>query len=164
MGQTSPCAARLRRLLTERGELDRALECLSQPAEWARQRFMPMQAAYYYTAIAQVHLRKGDLSACFDYHRQAIDITRKAHYGLGLALVLRVFGELLLGLGRDQEAVPHLQEAAEGVRRLQDRPPEALIWSAWPSRTSGLGNYAGARSAWERERGLRRKPETGPAS
>jgi tetratricopeptide (TPR) repeat protein len=120
-------------VLTEQGELDRALECLSQPAEWARLRLMPRQASYLYSAMAQVHLRKGEASRCLEYYRQAIDITRRAHYAV------------------------ELQEAAEVFAELRDRPAEAQIWARLAVAHEGLGNYGAARSAWEQDRALRKE-------
>ena len=142
-------------LLAERGELDRALDHLTRPVAWIRKARLGVQAAFFYTAIAQVHFRKGNLQACFDYYRQAIEWTRKGRYQTGLATSLRLLGELLLSLGREQEALGHLREAAAVFGELQDRSAEALMWARVGTAEQRLGNLGHAASAWERTRILR---------
>jgi tetratricopeptide (TPR) repeat protein/class 3 adenylate cyclase len=142
------------RLLTETGDLERALEYLRPGAEWTRHSNY-RHVAYFYTALGQVHLRRGEIATCLDYYRQAIEGARAVHYGVGLSLVLPTYGELLLGLGREQEAVAPLQEAAALCAELQDRPREALAWSRLAVAHERLGNYVAAAAAFERERDLR---------
>jgi len=60
-----------------------------------------------------------------DFHRAAVDLTRQARYVPGLVQSLRMLGEILLGLGRRAEALPHLQEAIGLFAQLKDREGEA---------------------------------------
>ena len=144
-------------LLTECGEFDRALECLTGPAEWARKNRFAVEAAFFYTAIAQAHFNKGNLAECLDCYSQAIDSARKGRYQTGLALSLRLLGELLLAIGREQEAVGHLREAAGVFGDLEDRLAEALMWARVATAQQRLDNFADAGTAWERARALRQQ-------
>jgi serine/threonine protein kinase/tetratricopeptide (TPR) repeat protein len=144
-------------LLSEGGELDRALECFTAPAEWARKNRLAVEAAFFYTAIAHVHLRKGNVSESLEYYRQAVDLTRRGRYQPGLAASLRLFGEVLLGIGREQEAVGHLRESAQIFGELEDRLAEALTWGRVATAEQRLGNFADAVVACERARAIRRQ-------
>jgi tetratricopeptide (TPR) repeat protein/class 3 adenylate cyclase len=142
------------RLLTESGELERALQYLRVGAEWTP-RFNYRHVTYFYTALGQVHLRRGEIATCLECYREAMAGARAAGYGVGLSLVLPTYGELLLGLGREQEAIAPLQEAAAICAEIQDRSREALAWSRLAVAHERLGDYPAAGAAFERERALR---------
>ena len=73
----------------------------------------------------------------------------------GLSLSLRMLGELLLGLGRDAEALPLLEEAARLFAQLGDRVGEAELWEEIARAHENAGRDPDALSAWAKARGLR---------
>jgi tetratricopeptide (TPR) repeat protein len=136
-------------LLAERGELDRSLEYLMRPVDSIRKARLGVQGAYFYTAIAQVHLKKGNLDECIRYYTQALEWSRRGRYQTGIAVSLRLLGELLLALGRERDAAGHLREAAAVFGELEDRSAQALMWTRVGQAEQRLGNLETANAAWE---------------
>jgi tetratricopeptide (TPR) repeat protein len=106
-----------------------------------------------------VYLQEGRVEDSLKYYRDAIDLTRKARYALGLAQSLRIYGEVLIGLGRHDEALPHLNEAASTFADLRDASSEAGMWAAIASTEERLGRHASALGAWGRANQLYRHLE-----
>jgi len=73
----------------------------------------------------------------------------------GLVQSLRMLGEILLGLGRRAEALPHLQEAIVLFAQLKDRDGETAVWIRLAGAHELDGNHADAMAAWAKARALR---------
>ncbi|HXW07338.1 MAG TPA: tetratricopeptide repeat protein [Vicinamibacterales bacterium] len=143
-------------LLSACGELDRALEYLGPQGEWWSEHERPLVGPFFLAAAAQVHLRKGMLAESLDSYRQAIELSRRVRYAPMLAQVLQLAGNLLAGLGRDREALDHLEEARRVYRDLDDRGGEALVSAGAAAAYERLGRHGEAFAAWERVLELRR--------
>jgi len=119
----------LANVFREMGDLDRALECLLLSDEIARGHLLPIQRSFHLTSIAHIQLQQGRIGAAVDTYRAAVDLSRRVRHADGLVQSLRMLGNVLLGLARYEEALPHLQEAAELFARLDDRISEAEMRS-----------------------------------
>jgi serine/threonine protein kinase/tetratricopeptide (TPR) repeat protein len=115
----------LANVFRETGDLERALECLMKNDEIAKVHLLPIQRSFHLTSIAHIHLQQGDIEEAVETYRAAVDLSRRARHADGLVQSLRMLGNVLLGLARYAEALPHLQEAAELFAQLEDRASEA---------------------------------------
>jgi class 3 adenylate cyclase/tetratricopeptide (TPR) repeat protein/tRNA A-37 threonylcarbamoyl transferase component Bud32 len=114
----------------EMGDLDRALEYLIQDDEIARVHLLPIQRSFHLTSIAHIQLQQGRIESAVETYRTAVDLSRRARHAEGLVQSLRMLGNVLLGLGRYEEALPCVQEAAELFAQLEDRVSEAEMRSS----------------------------------
>jgi tetratricopeptide (TPR) repeat protein len=60
-------------------------------------------------------------------YREAVELSRRARHADGLAQALRMLGEVLYGIGRSEESLAHLQEAAALFAQMEDREAEAAV-------------------------------------
>jgi serine/threonine protein kinase/tetratricopeptide (TPR) repeat protein len=109
------------------GDAGRALEYLQEADASARSHMLPIQRSFHLTSIAHIHLQEGRLSESLRLYREAVELSRRARHADGLAQSLRMLSEVLFGIGRHQEALPHLQEAAQLFAQLEDRDAEAVM-------------------------------------
>ncbi len=112
------------------GDLDQAMVCLRQSDAIARLHLLPIQRSFHLTSMAHIQLQQGEIDAALETYRAAVDLSRRARHADGLVQSLRMLGNTLLGLGRDDEALPCLQEAAGLFAQLEDRGSEAEMWSS----------------------------------
>ena len=136
-------------LLSQCGELDRALLYLGADGEWMRASQHPVRAGHFFTAAAHVHLKKGMIAECLEDYRRAIEVTRRAQVAPQLGQALQLYGETLITLGREREALDPLVEATRVYVNLADLTAAALTWSHLARAHERLGNFADAQSAWE---------------
>jgi tetratricopeptide (TPR) repeat protein len=108
-------------------------------------------------AAADVQLRKGLVAECLDSIRSAIDINERARFAPQLVQALRLYGQTLLGLGREREALAPLQEAAGVYADLADRASAALMWSHVARAHERLGDFVEAQQAWHCALNLRKE-------
>lgn len=141
----------------ELGDSQRALEYLERAGALSRAKRLPIQASFHDTAIAHMLLREGRIEDSLRYYRQATELTRRANYVPGLAQALRILGTVLSGLGREEEALPMLEEAGQLFAQLKDEAAEALIWSEVAGVHEHGGRHAEALAAWSKARSLRRQ-------
>jgi tetratricopeptide (TPR) repeat protein/class 3 adenylate cyclase len=113
----------------ELGDLDRAREYLERANEVARAHLMPIQRSFHLMAIAHILFRQGHIDQALQTYRDSIELSRRAHHADGLVQSLRALGEVLLGLQRDEEAAPLLEEAAARFAGLEDRASEVEMLS-----------------------------------
>jgi predicted Zn-dependent protease len=66
-----------------------------------------------------------------------------------LGQALQLYGETLITLDREQEALDPLDEATRVYVNLADLTAAALTWSHLARAHERLGNFADAQSAWE---------------
>jgi serine/threonine protein kinase/tetratricopeptide (TPR) repeat protein len=135
------------------GNLDRALDYLQRADESARVHMLPIQRSFHLTSMAHIHLQNGQLDDCLRLYRDAVELSRRARHADGLAQSLKMLGEVLFAIGRDQEGLPHLQEAAQLFAQLEDRDAEALL-SHHGAVVLERCAQPGAMAAWERVRAL----------
>jgi tetratricopeptide (TPR) repeat protein len=109
------------------GDVARALDILQRADDAARAHMLPIQRSFHLTSIAHIHLQEGRLDESLRVYREAVDLSRRARHAEGLAQSLRMLGEVLFALGRDQEALPHLQEAAQLFAQFEDRGAESVM-------------------------------------
>lgn len=144
------------------GEVDEAIAYLERAIEQGAERRLPIQRSYHYTSLAHVHLRQGDLEESLRLYREAVRLSRRSRHATGLSQSLRILGEVLHGLGRHEEALPHLEEAAELFARLEDHDAEALMWSRIAASHEAMDDYPDAVAAWSRARRIREREDDGP--
>jgi serine/threonine protein kinase/tetratricopeptide (TPR) repeat protein len=137
-------------LFAKCGELDRALEYLGPDGEWRHESQHPRRAAHFNTAAASVYLQMGRFEEGLVAFREVIEITRKNRVLPQLGQALHQYGETLMTLGRDRQALEALAEAVEVYATLTDRRAEAESWSLVAGIHERLGNVAEAQAAWER--------------
>lgn len=141
----------------ELGDNGRALEILYRAAALTSEERLPIQLSYHYTAIAHILLREGRVEESLHHYRRSVKLERRAQYAAGMSQSLRILGEVLVGLGHDEEAQPHLEEAAGLFARLQDRGTEATMWSHIAGVHERSGRDAEALAGWSKARTLRRQ-------
>ena len=143
-------------LLARCGELDEALAYLGPEGECAKHHTRH-HAAYFLLAAADVQLRKGMVAESLNSFRSAIDLNRRAHFAPQLVQALRLYGQTLIGLGREREAIAPLQEAAGVYADLTDRSSAALMWSQVARAHERLESFVEAQQAWQCALNLRRE-------
>src|SRR5205807_7834405 len=75
----------------------------------------------------------------------------------GLAQSLRTLGEVLFELGRHEEALPYVLEAAEIFAQLEDALAEADMWTHAATARERIGLRAESLEAWNRVQALCRR-------
>ena len=114
----------------EMGDLDRAIECLRESDEIAHSHLLPIQRSFHLTSIAHIQLQRGQIDAALATYNTAVELSRRARHADGLVQSLRMLGNALMGLERQEEALPCLQEAAQLFAQLEDRLSEAEMWTS----------------------------------
>jgi len=109
------------------GNLDRAKEYLHIANESARTHMLPVQRFFHLTSLAHIYLHESRLEESLKTYQEAVDLCRRARHAEGLAQSLRMLAEVLFTIGRDLEALPHLQESAQLFAQLEDREAEVAV-------------------------------------
>jgi tetratricopeptide (TPR) repeat protein/class 3 adenylate cyclase len=135
------------------GGMDRALEYLQEADDSARAHMLPIQRSFHLTSMAHVHLQEGRLAESLRLYQDAVELSRRARHADGLAQSLRMLGEVLFAIGRGEEALPHLDEAAQLFAQLEDREGEAAMRHHVAIALERCGR-PGVIAAWERVRAL----------
>ena len=138
----------------ELGDDERALEYLGQARALTAEKRLPIQLSYHFTSTAHIYLSHGKVEECLRLYRDAVELTRKAKFASGLAQALRFMGEVLFGLGRDEEALPPLVEAAGLFAQLRDPATEAMLWIQVARLQERRGDLEAALAAWGKARAL----------
>jgi tetratricopeptide (TPR) repeat protein/class 3 adenylate cyclase len=145
------CIANVHR---ELGDDAKALEYLAQARTLTTEKRLPIQLSYHLTSTAHIYLQHGNVEECLRLYREAVELTRKAKFAHGLAQALRFLGEVLFGLGRHEEALPPLIEAAGLFAQLRDPVTEALLWTEVARLRERRGELEAALGAWGKARAL----------
>jgi tetratricopeptide (TPR) repeat protein len=87
---------------------------------------LPVQRFFHLTSLAHIHLQEGRLEESLTTYQEAVDLCRRARHAEGLAQSLRMLAEVLFTIGRELEALPHLQESAQLFAQLEDHEAEAV--------------------------------------
>ncbi|HEX6133137.1 MAG TPA: tetratricopeptide repeat protein [Longimicrobiales bacterium] len=109
------------------GDIDGALTHLQRSVSLTHQKHLPIQVSYHYTSIAHIALQQGRVEESIRIYRQAVDAGRRANYSPGLSQALSMLGEVLVGLGRHEDALSCLHEAAALFAQLKDPAAEARM-------------------------------------
>ena len=138
------------------GNLDATLSTL-RLADQNSAHLLPVQRSFHLTSIAHIELQKGEIDSAIATYRQAIELSRRARHAEGLAQALRTLGEVLFELGRHEEALPCLAEAAGLFARLEDATAEAAMWTRAAAARERVGLHAESLDAWNRVHVLARQ-------
>ena len=138
----------------ELGDEATALEYLAQARTLTSDKRLPIQLSYHFTSTAHIYLRQGRIEESLTFYRDAVELTRRAQFAPGLAQTLRFLGEVLAGLGRHQEALPPLVEAAGVFAQLHDPRTEAALWTEVATLHERVGDLQAAFAAWGKARAL----------
>ena len=138
----------------ELGDEGTALEYLAQARTLTSDKRLPIQLSYHFTSTAHIYLRQGRIEESLTFYRDAVELTRRAQFAPGLAQTLRFLGEVLAGLGRHQEALPPLVEAAGVFAQLHDPRTEAALWTEVATLHERVGDLQASFAAWGKARAL----------
>jgi tetratricopeptide (TPR) repeat protein len=132
------------------GESETALQYLERSKVYSSGKRLPIQVAYHYTSIAHVYLEQGRVEESIQSYQDAVVASRRAGHTPGLSQSLRFLGEVLSGLNRNEEALPHLLEAAQLFAQLEDGSGEAHVLGVAAGAQEAMANFAEAYATWER--------------
>ena len=116
----------------------------------------PVYASFTLPAIAHILFQQGQVEEALATYRLAVELNRKARHADGTAHCCRSLGEVLVGLGRDEEALPFLREAAALFAQLEDHPKQALMRRRAAAVYERLNRLTEALDAWSQVRTLDR--------
>ena len=133
----------------ELGNLDQALDYYRRTSAYMS---VPHYASFTLPAVAHIQLQQGRVEEALATSREAVELNRKARYADGSALANRTLGEILLGLERHSDALPHLREAATLYAQVQDRENEVLMQRRIAGALESLKQPAAAQALWARLR------------
>jgi pimeloyl-ACP methyl ester carboxylesterase/tetratricopeptide (TPR) repeat protein/class 3 adenylate cyclase len=136
------------------GENEKALEYIDRSASHAGGSMLGVHRSYHLMSLAHIQLQEGQIEESLELYRQAVEASRRASTADGFAQAQRALGEVLVGLKRWTEALPHLLEAAETFRQLRDTESEASMWQVAARAYEAEGQVPKAVSAWDRVRVL----------
>jgi serine/threonine protein kinase/tetratricopeptide (TPR) repeat protein/class 3 adenylate cyclase len=108
------------------GNMEMAKHYLQTNNDAARAQ-LPVQRFFHLTSLAHIQLQEGRLEESLTSYQEAISLCRRARHAEGLAQSLRMLAEVLFTIGRDLEALPHLQESAQLFAQLQDQDAEVPV-------------------------------------
>ena len=131
------------------GANDEALRLLERSCALAFERRLPIMASFGLPGIAQIQLGRGQVREALGTYRQAVELTRRARHAEGLAQSLRALGEVLFGLDRHAESIPHLRESAALYAQLEDRAMQASILRRMAVAHERCGQPEEAEGVWE---------------
>ena len=138
----------------ELGDETTALQYLERARTLTSDKRLPIQLSYHFTSTAHIYLRQGRIEESLALYRDAVELTRRAQFAPGLAQALRFLGEVLAGLGRHEEALPPLVEAAGVFAQLHDPRTEAALWADVATLRERVGDLESAFAAWGKARAL----------
>jgi tetratricopeptide (TPR) repeat protein len=132
------------------GEDAIAMGYLQQVRDTAIERRLPIMVSFSLPAIGHMQLQKGEVEEGLATYRQAAELSRRARHANGLGQALRALGEVLFGLHRFEEAVPHLREAADLCAQLEDRDTETHLWQRLATAYEQCDRPLEAQKYWEK--------------
>ncbi|MEE8595556.1 MAG: tetratricopeptide repeat protein, partial [Gemmatimonadota bacterium] len=136
------------------GDTDKALEYIDRSASHAGGSMHAVQRSYHLMSLAHLQLQEGQIEESLELYRQAVEASRRASTADGFAQAQRALGEVLVGLKRWTDALPHLLEAAETFAQLRDTEAEAAMRQAAARAYEAEGRLSEAVSAWDQVRVL----------
>ena len=100
------------------GDRERAHEAMSAAVEIGTQHNLLLERAVGLIGVAHEYVARGDMDGALQHYREAVDAARRVHYPEALSHALTILATVLANLGRTEEALPHLREAAEVLAAL----------------------------------------------
>ena len=132
------------------GNVDQAIHYLERAGSIVDRRNLPVHESFIAAATAHAYLARGDVDMAVEITEKAVTSTRRSGYTDGLARSLCALGELLVGTGREVQALPHLEEAAELSRRTGALHMEGPVRERAATIAERFGATSQAREAWLR--------------
>ncbi|UCD25025.1 MAG: tetratricopeptide repeat protein, partial [Gemmatimonadota bacterium] len=136
------------------GDLESALVHLRKSASVSEGSRLWVQHGFNLSSIAHVQWQQGKTEEAIQTYETAIRMLRRTRHAEGLSHSLRTLADILVGLHRHGEALPHLEEAAELCALMEDRQTEAQLWSGIGEVHEAAGDYPEAMAAWGKGRTL----------
>jgi predicted ATPase len=138
------------------GEPDRALALVSRSVQVSHSSRLPLESSFTLTTLAHLQLDRGLIEESLDTYRRAVEVGRRVGHADGLCQSLRFLGEVLAGLGRTEEGLPYLDEAAELFARLANGHAEGGVRARIARIHEAAGRTNAARDQWRRVHALSR--------
>lgn len=136
------------------GNIDQAVAFFKEAIDVCTQHRLLVQQSFHLTSLAHTYLQQDDVAESLRLYEKAVALNRKVRHADGLAQSLRILGDLLLNLGRTDEALPYLNEAVQLFAQLEDHATEALMQSRIAAAHEQQNNKE-ALTAWSQARELR---------
>ena len=142
------------------GEPERALALVSRSVQVRHSSRLPLESSFTLTTLAHLQLDQGQIEEALATYRRAVEVGRRVGHADGLSQSLRFLGEVLAGLGRGEEGLPHLEEAAELFGRLANGHAEAAVRGRIARVHERGGRTGAAHTEWQRVHELSRGAES----
>jgi tetratricopeptide (TPR) repeat protein len=144
-------------LCRDAGDMDRAMEHLERAERISEVTRLAVYLPFHHTVAAHIDIQQGNVEKALAHYRTAVELARKSKHVPGLSQTLRIQGEVLLSLNRDEAALACFEEAAGLYAQLEDHENEAQMWTEVAAARQKREDHAGAMAAWSRTRALRRQ-------
>ncbi|HEY4492037.1 MAG TPA: tetratricopeptide repeat protein, partial [Acidobacteriota bacterium] len=138
-------------------ETEKALDYLKQACEFTAKHRLFIVQGFHLTAIANIYWQQGDLEKSLEVHQEALAVNRKSGHADGLVQSSRIVGELLMTLGKNEEALPYFLESAGLFAQLGDESSESQVRMTAAGILEQQQRYAEAIEEWRRVREWKRK-------
>jgi tetratricopeptide (TPR) repeat protein len=150
-GDTADTLHNLAEAYERRGRYDQALDRYLKALELRRAAGDKRSAAFDRYSMATVFERQGRLGAALSSRKEALDAYREVgERGLWLAEMLSGYGSALIQVGRGDEALPLLDEAADVARSIQNDVQMAQTFVYRGDVSYFAGNVAAAKTQFDR--------------
>jgi tetratricopeptide (TPR) repeat protein len=136
------------------GDGESALEHHRRAASVSESSRLWVQNGFNLSSVAHILWQQGRTEEAIQTYDKAVRMLRRTRHAEGLSHSLRTLADILLGLQRHEEALPHLEEAAELCHLMEDRQTEAQLWSRIGEVHEKAANYPEAMAAWGKGRAL----------
>ena len=101
-------------------------------------------------AMSSILMERGEIEQSLEWCKKAVDWGRRSRMAEDEAYGHRQSGLVLISAGRDEEALPHLEEAAETYQRMEYGEEEAVMQRSLATVHEKIGNLEAATEAWNR--------------
>jgi tetratricopeptide (TPR) repeat protein len=139
------------------GDTDNALAHHRKAAAISEENRLWVQHGFNLSSVANILWQQGRTEEAIQTYEKAVRILRRTRHAEGLSHSLRTLADILVGLHRHSEALPHLEEAADLCALMEDRQTEAQLWSSIGDAHQQDGAYPDAMAAWGKGRTLSRQ-------
>lgn len=140
-----------------RGDYKQSLEIIDVTQRMVEANHLPIQLCFQLNLRAGTLCQMGRIEEGLELYSQIVEVARKARHAEGAAQATRITGEILDSLGRHDEALVSLSEAADLFVQTEDRGSEALMRSRIAIIHERAGRFDEAERAWSMTRDLYRR-------
>jgi tetratricopeptide (TPR) repeat protein len=134
------------------GFVEPALACHREVAAMPEMRTLPEEHGYQHLAISGLLLSLDRIVEAIDAAREAVRLMRRVKHADSHAHASRNLAELLVNVGRPDEALPELDEALDLFERIQDQPMVYRLRLLRARTLELAGNQTDALEEWGRIR------------